>query len=534
MPGGPIHEAQILLILLLLFIVGFGIVAQRLKIAYPIVLVMGGLLLSFVPGLPRVSLNPDFVFLAVLPPLLFASASQTSWSEFKYNLVSISSLAFGLVAFTVLGVSLAAHWLIPNFDWRVGLILGAAVAPTDAIAASAIAQRIGLPKRIIDLLEGESLVNDATGLLALEFSTALVIRGTLPSLGAGTLRFVYLSAAGILIGLALGALVQWLESHLENIPVEITLSLVTPYIAYSVAEAANASGVLAVVGCGLYLGRKRSLLFSPRARVEGRSFWSTFTFLLNGIVFVLLGLQLPDVLRGIRSVAPTELAISAAELSLAVILLRLLWVVPASYLGYAVRRRLLHQPEEPPSLRAVFILGWTGMRGVVSLAAALSLPTMLADGQPFSQRNALIFLTFSVIFVTLVLQGLSLPPLIRFLKLPESDERQKSERKARRKMISAALNRIEELREGHDAKSDATYDALAHLYQRRLDLVSNQSETATPVEVERYLSVAKQLRDAERSVLMRLHKQHEITQEVFRGLEHELDLLDLRAARPRH
>ena len=244
MLGGPIHEAQILLILLLVFLVGFGSLAQWLKIAYPIVLVLGGLLVSFIPALPRISLNPDFVFVAVLPPLLFSSAMQTSWAEFKYNLLSITSLALGLVAFTVLGVSFAAHWLIPGFDWRVGLVLGAAVAPTDAIAATSIAQRLGLPKRIVDLLEGESLVNDATGLLALQFSTALVVSGTVPSLAGGTLRFLYLTAAGILIGLAIGFAVQWIESHLDNTRIEITLSIVTPYLAYSLAEAANASGVL--------------------------------------------------------------------------------------------------------------------------------------------------------------------------------------------------------------------------------------------------------------------------------------------------
>ncbi len=230
---------------------------------------------EFHTGLPAISLNPDFIFLTVLPPLLFASAGQTSWAEFKYNLVSITSLAFGLVGFTVLGVSFAAHWLIPGFDWRLGLVLGAAVAPTDAIAATAIAQRLGLPKRIVDLLEGESLVNDASGLVALQFSTALVVSGSVPSLTGGILRLLSLVAGGILIGVMVGRVFQFVDSHVDNARIEIALSIVTPYAAYSAAEAAHASGVLATVAAGLYLGRQTSVLFSSRVRIESQSFWGT-------------------------------------------------------------------------------------------------------------------------------------------------------------------------------------------------------------------------------------------------------------------
>lgn len=536
MAGDPIHHVQVLLILLLVFIVGFGILAQRLKIAYPIALVLGGLLVSFIPGLPHISLDPNFIFLAVLPPLLFSSASQTSWTEFRYNLASISSLAFGLVGFTVLGVSFAAHWLIPGFDWRVGLVLGAAVAPTDAIAATAIAQRLGLPKRIVDLLEGESLVNDASGLLALEFSTALVISGSVPSFFGGTFRLLYLAGAGILIGVAIGIVVRWVESHLDHARLEITLTLVTPYVTYLLAEAARASGVLAAVAAGLYLGRQRSFLFSARSRVESRSFWNTFTFLLNGIVFLLIGLQLPTVLAGIRSISATELLISSIQLCVSVILLRLLWVLPATYLGYFIRRRFLHQPEDPPSLRSTFIVGWTGMRGVVSLAAALSLPVTLSNGQPFSQRNPLIFLTFSVIFATLVLQGLTLPSFIRALNIPTSDKERAEERKARRKMVSAALKRIEELRDSDQPAFQPLYDTFGHYYQQRLDLLAltddeeGHSAPDDPAQAGRqhYRAIAHQLRDAERAAIMNLRARGEISDSVLHSLEHELDLLDVR------
>jgi CPA1 family monovalent cation:H+ antiporter len=538
MSGATIHETQFLLLMLLVFIVGFGILAQRLKIAYPIVFVVGGLLVSFTPGLPTISLNPDFIFLTVLPPLLFASAVQTSWAEFKYNLISISSLAFGLVGFTVVGVSFAAHWLIPGFDWRLGLILGATVAPTDSIAATAIAKRLGLPKRIVDLLEGESLVNDATGLLALEFSTALVFSGTVPSLTAGTLRLFFLVAGGIAIGLVIAAVVQFIHSHVDNARVEIALSIVTPYAAYSVAEAAGVSGVLATVASGLYLGRKTSVLFSSRVRLESQSFWSTFAFLLNGIVFLLIGLELPIILQAIRSTSVSELLISAAEFSASVILLRLFWVVPAAYIGYFIRRKFLHQPEERPPFRAVFILGWTGMRGVVSLAAALAIPATLSNGDAFVQRNAVIFLTFSVILVTLVLQGLTLPALIRTLKLSSSDPNAAEERKARRLMVSAALNRIEELREKDKPEFDSLYDAFARLYQQRLAVLTSDDDHKDesgprnngPTLTQHYRAIAKQLRGVERDSLGSLIARHEVSEGVLRTLQRELDLLDLRSS----
>ena len=532
-----IHREQILVILLLTFLVGFGILAQRLKVAYPIVLVLGGLLVSFIPGLPPISLNPDFVFVAVLPPLLFSSAAQTSWVEFKYHLVSISSLALGLVGFTVVGVAFAVHCLVPAIDWRVGLVLGAAVAPTDAIAATAIAKRLGLPNRIVDLLEGESLVNDASGLLALQFATALVLNGTIPSMTGGALRLIYLTTAGVFIGLAIGNIVQWIESRIENTQIEIALTIVTPYLAYSLADAAGASGVLAAVAAGLFLGRKRSSLFSPRARVESHSFWSTFSFLLNGIVFLLIGLQLPVVLHGIRSLSRRELALSAALLAISVILLRILWVVPATYIGYLVRHNLLHHPVKRPLLREAFIVGWTGMRGVVSLAAALSLPVTLASGKLFPQRSLLIYLTFSTILVTLVLQGLTLSPLIRALHLPSSDTYQARMRKARRAMLSSALRRLEELRKNDKPESAPMYDAFSQFYHQRLALFTEsgdehegEHDISTEDSGERYRSVAEELRRAERSALMALHARDEIGDGVLRALETELDLLELRAA----
>src|SRR6478609_5299529 len=333
MQSGGVHGAEIVFLLLLLFVVLFGYLAKKLETPYPIVLVVGGLLLSFIPGIPRVSLNPDLVFLAVLPPLLYSAAWLTSWREFSYNIVSILLLAFGLVTFTVVCVTEAGQWLLPGFDWRVGLVLGAVVAPTDAIAASAIAKRIGLPKRVVDILEGESLLNDASALLALEFGLALLVNGQKPTFTFGLFRLSYLIAAGILIGLAIGEVVHQIEDRIDDGPIEIALSILTPYVAYLTADTLHASGVLAVVACGLYLSRKSSHFFSPGVRLQIWAVWESLTFILNGLVFVLIGLQLPYVLGAIRDHNFGTLVVYGALFSAFLILLRLMWVYPGAYVA---------------------------------------------------------------------------------------------------------------------------------------------------------------------------------------------------------
>src|SRR5947209_6096603 len=282
MQESGIHSIQIVFLLLLLFVAGFTALARKLQTPYPIVLVVAGLLLSLVPRIPRIVLNPDLVFLVVLPPLLFAGAWLTSWRDFVYNIVSISFLAIGLVGFTVLGVAAAAHFAFPGFDWRLGIVLGAVVATTDAIAATSIAKRVGLPQRVVDILEGESLLNDATGLLALEFGLAMAITGQTPTFTSGLLRLVYLSAAGVAVGLVIGAVIHWVEHQIDDGPIEITLSIMVPYAAYLAAESIHASGVLAVVACGLYLGWGSAHFFSPAVRIQANAVWSVFTFILNG------------------------------------------------------------------------------------------------------------------------------------------------------------------------------------------------------------------------------------------------------------
>jgi Na+/H+ antiporter len=527
-----IQETQLLLLLLLLFVVGFGSVAKWISVPYPIVLVVAGLLLSFVPQLPRFKLNADFVFIGVLPPLLFSAAFTTSWRDFRYNLFSILLLAFGLVGFTVAGVAIMAHMLLPWFDWRLGLVLGAVVATTDAIAATSIAKRVGLPQRIIDILEGESLVNDASGLLALEFATALVVSGRTPSFWEGATHLIWLLIGGVVTGLVIAKLVDIVERKLDDAPIEVTLSLVVPYVAYLGAEAIHCSGVLSAVAAGLYLGKRSAHMFSSAVRIETRSFWNTFTFILNGLVFLLIGLQLPIVLAGTRSRRFSELVLDAAEFIVAVILLRLLWVFPAAYAGYFAGHYILEQRQKRPSIRGVFVIGWTGMRGVIALAAAISLPHVLSDGRPFPERDVIIFLTFCIILVTLVVQGLSLPILIRKLGLARKKSRNPEEQMARRKMVNAALEELEHLQTSDGRRSEQVYEDIARYYARRLAAAADGEDEASDQRglayQKRYHSVSNHLRKVERATAIQLRDGNEISDSVLHKLERELDLLDAR------
>jgi Na+/H+ antiporter len=537
MQASGIHSVELVILLLLVFVAALAALAKRYQTPYPIVLVIGGLIISFFPHIPRVALDPDIVFLVILPPLLFSSAYVTSWRDFRYNLFSIGMLAFGLVGFTVFGVAAAALWILPGFDWRMGLVLGAIVSTTDAIAATSIAKRLSLPKRITDILEEESLVNDASGLLALEFATALIVSGMRPGLVEGAGRLAYLVFASIAIGLILGKLIHFFESKIDDAAIEITISLIAPYVAYLAAESVHTSGVLATVVCGLYLGHKSSLYLSTGARLTGAAVWDTLTFILNGFVFLLIGLQLPYILAGIRGFSLTRLLMLGALFSGVVILLRLIWIYPGAWISNVVRRRLLHQPEPLPNPRALFVVGWTGMRGVIALAAAISLPEFLSDGTAFPQREVMIFLTFCVIFVTLVLQGLTLPFVIRRLGLAGAAGENPEEEKARRAMVEAALAYLEHAREGEPQEFASVYDTLIRFQQHRLKMiVGKASEDAgqTRDNYERFRDVSGHVMALQRATILHLRNENQINDEVLRKLEYELDLTEARFSASGH
>ena len=529
--GEGVHSVELVFLLLLLFVVVFAVLARKLQTPYPIVMVIGGLLVGFVPAVPRVALNPDLVFLVVLPPLLYFGAWHTNWRDFKHNLVNILFLAFGLVGFTVLGVADTARWLFAGFDWRLGFVLGAVVATTDAIAATTIAKRVGLPGRIVDILEGESLVNDATGLLALEFGIAMVWNGSTPTVWSGALRLTYLVIAGLLFGMVIGLAVEWFEHRIDDGPIEIVVSILVPYATYLGAEAIHASGVLAVIACGLYLSRKSSNFFSPNVRIQADAVWESLTFIINGLVFVLIGLQLPYVLAAIRGYSLRQLIFYGLCFSGIVIALRMLWVYPGTYLAYAIRRGLLRQNESWPGSRKIFVVGWTGMRGVLALAAAISLPEMLEDGSPFPQRNLIIFMTFCVILVTLVLQGLTLPSLIRALGLDGAAGNNKEEEAARREILQAALAWLEASQDREQKLDLAIYKELSRHYRKRLEILHDRGEEESDDDHREHLALQERRTEAMRDVLrveretaLRLRNQGKINDEALRRIQYELDL----------
>jgi Na+/H+ antiporter len=526
-----IGKVELVFLLLLLFIVVFGLIARRLGTPYPIVMVIGGLILGFVPGIPNIGLNPDLVFLVVLPPLLYAAAWTTSWRDFRYNLVSIFLLAFGLVGFTVVAVALVAPGVFAGFDWRLGFVLGAVVAPTDAIAATSIARRVGLPRRIVDILEGESLINDATGLLALQFATAIVVHKQVPTVSTGILTLAWLTAGGIALGLLVGFVAYYIERRIDDGPIEITLSILIPYAAYLAAEQVHASGVLAVVACGLFLSRRSANFFSPSVRLQAWSVWESLNYVLNGLVFVLIGLQLPEIRASIRGYSLSTLVVDGAVFSVLLILLRLLWVFPGAGVAWLVRTRLLHQRERRPRPRQTFILGWTGMRGVVSLAAALALPALLADGSPFPQRDLIIFLTFCVICVTLVLQGVTLPPLIRAFGLAGAAGPNCEEQEARRIMIDAAVSHLNDAKEKDSEEAAALYEDLTrHYHQRLASLEHGEVNQGQITDHDRHLELSLEALRVERETAVRLRDEGRINDDVLRLIERELDLSESRIA----
>jgi Na+/H+ antiporter len=516
-------------LMLLVFVAMFGGLARRLKVPYPILLVIAGLLVSFLPGMPRIGLDPNLVFLVFLPPLLYSAAWTLSWREFQRNFVSIAMLAVGLVLFTVVGLAMAAGSLLPGFDWKSAVLLGAVVAATDAIAATSIARRVGLPQSIVHLLEAESLVNDGTGLLALQFGLAILMTGRTPSILEGVGRLVFLIGGGVFVGLAIGGVIALFEKWVNDGPIEIIISILVPYAAYLISDRAHASGVIAVIACGMYMSRKSPEYMSPQVRLQMTAVWDALTFVLNGIVFVMIGLQLPYVMGQIGGLSRLVLLEYGVGFSLAIIALRMAWVYGETYIAYAMRRWVQRLEVKEPDPRQLFVIGWGGMRGVLSLAAAVSLPYVLPGGGMFRQRSMIIYLAFCLIVATLVLQGLTLPWLIRSLGLSTSGSTNNEEQEARRAMLREALVHLDRKRSKNRDQS-AMFGELIASYQRRLD--------AMPAERE---EPAQGLRDqtrrndailaavqVEREVLIGLRNEGRIDDEVLRTLQRELDFAESR------
>jgi monovalent cation/hydrogen antiporter len=527
--GAGIQAVLAVFLLLLVFVAMFAGLARRLKVPYPILLVIAGLLVSFLPGMPRIGLDPNLVFLVFLPPLLYSAAWTLSWREFQRNFVSIAMLAVGLVLFTVLGLAMAAGSFLPGFDWKSAVLLGAVVAATDAIAAASIARRVGLPQPIVHILEAESLVNDGTGLLALQFGLAILMTGRTPSIVEGVGRLVFLIGGGVFVGLAIGGVIALFEKWVDDGPIEIVISILVPYAAYLIGDRAHASGVIAVIACGMYMSRKSPEYMSPQVRLQMTAVWDALTFVLNGIVFVVIGLQLPYVMGQIGGLSRMVLLEYGVGFSAVIIALRMAWVYGETYIAYAVRRWVQKVEVEEPEPRGLFVIGWGGMRGVLSLAAAVSLPYALPGGGMFPQRSMIIYLAFCLIVATLVLQGLTLPWLIRSLGLSASDSTNDEEQEARRVMLREALVHLDRKRSKNRDQS-AMFGELIASYQRRLDAMPAEREEPAQglTDQARRSDAILAALQVEREALIRLRNERRIDDEVLRSLQRELDFAESR------
>jgi CPA1 family monovalent cation:H+ antiporter len=532
--GSGIHEAEVTLLLLTAMIALLAALAQRLRVPYPIVLLLGGLTLSFLPWVPKVSIDPSFIFLVVRPPLLFASTISIDWTELRANAPHILMLGLGLVAFTIFGVAAAMHFIVPGFNWRAGAVLGSVVSTTDPIAVGAVARRVGLPHRILQVIEGESLINDAMALVALQFTSALVVSGTTPTVFAGIGQFLWLIVAGVVAGLLVAVVIEHFERRLRSVALQLLVSIVTPYFAYLLGESFHGSGVLATVACGLYFGRMQSRTFSSQTRLEARAVWDTIDFSFNGLVFILIGLQLPLILHGMKDSNWTQKLLHAAMVCALLIALRFFWVFAGARAVQVLRSRLFRREVEHISNRVLAVVSWSGMRGVLTLAAALSLPSFIAAGQPFPERQAIIFFSYAVILVTLVGQGLSLPMVIRRLKVAEPEGVRRMALEAKAAIVRAGLARLHSIRESDDEleTNRAAYELMERFYRERLqDLEPEEKATEEPSQRERQQTmqqIAYSLRQAEREELMRLRAAGTIRDSTLREVERELDLLDVR------
>jgi len=520
------------IIVILLFGITFlAVLNKKRNFPFAIILVLSGIVISLIPGLPNISLKPDVIFLIFLPPLLYGAAWNTSWHDFKAAIRPISLASIGLVFFTTAAVAVAAHCMIPDFSWPLSFLLGAIVSPPDAVAATSITKGLGLHPRLIAILEGESLVNDASGLIAYKYALTAIMAGNFVLWQAG-LNFIWVAFAGIAIGLAIGYVTYIIQKKFFCDPVlEVTLTFLTPFASYLLAEQVHVSGVLAVVTTGLFLSFRSAEIFSNESRIMAYAVWEVVLFILTALVFVLIGLQLRDVVKGISNYAWHSLVLYALVVSLVVIVVRFIWVVPATTLPRFLSKRI--RETEPFDARNLIIFGWAGMRGVVSMAAALAIPLTLKDGSPFPQRDLVIYLSFCVILSTLMLLGFTLKWIIRKLKIdPYSLVAEEYE--VRTEVVSTAINYIEdnlsltseELLNNIKSKYEVKYNRL-----QKTDLPSNYfggGKTLAGSIFNEFTKMQIDLIGIERNTIKQLHRRGKANEEILRKIERELDLEETR------
>jgi CPA1 family monovalent cation:H+ antiporter len=513
-----------IVLFLLLLSVALGWVARRLNFPYPIALVIGGAALGFLPELPQFPFDPQFILVLVLPPILYQAALLTSWRDFRANVRPIGLLAVGLVIATTLAVGAALKFVVPDIPWAAAFVLGAIVSPPDAVAATAILSRLNVPRRVVTILEGESLVNDASGLVLYKFAVAAVLTGTF-SLVDASVQFVGVAIGGVIVGVLLGRFFVFIHRHLGDVFIEVLMTLSVPYISYILAESLHVSGVLAVVAAGLVRGRYSPEIVSAEMRIIARSVWNLLVFLLNSLVFILIGLQLSGIVGRLTGYSASELILYGTLVSIVAIAVRFAWIYPATYLPRMVSATLRERDPAPPEAE-LFIMSWCGMRGIVSLAAALALPLALEGGAPFPGRDLIIFLTFVVIAVTLLVQGLSLGLLIRVLRVGTDWSGHEEEQHARFALGKAAIAAIDELA--------AKESVPAEMAERIRAEFAEKVRIAPPGGhvLSGGADVAKRLRSAairaERQELIRIWRENRISDDVLHHLEEDLDYQESR------
>jgi CPA1 family monovalent cation:H+ antiporter len=510
-----LSEALGTVLALLFAVVLFTTAAQRLRLPFPSLLALGGLVMALIPGLPRLQLPPDVVMLVFLPPLLFSAGWRLSPQELAENARPIALLAIGLVVFTTLGVGLSAHFLDAALPLGSAMILGAIVSPTDPLAASAVARQVQLPRRIVTLLEGESLANDATGVVVFRIAIAAAASGTF-SVWSGVSTFVLMAVGGIAVGLVVGFLSVQLQRAVGDPPIEFALQLLTGYAAYLPAERIGCSGVFAAAAAGLVCGHSWSYALGAKSRLQAQAVWDTLDFLLNAVLFLLLGLQLPVVLSETGPHDLWRLILNGVGVALLAIALRMGWMFAGA---------LLSRPRPAPNLIA--LLGWSGMRGVLSLATALAVPRLTNAGAPFPGRATILFYAFSVIVVTLVAQGLPLPLVIRWLRIPRDVPPHDEERLARARTAQAARDRLDQILA--EASGDELLRRLAGdlraRYQGLLEHLEAEETGGTAGRTQAELSrLRRELAEVQRRALLDLHARGLIDDRTFRRMEREIDL----------
>jgi monovalent cation/hydrogen antiporter len=512
------------LLFMLAVLAAVAVAAKRLNVAPSILLVVAGVGMAFIPGLPKVTLAPEVVLLVILPPLIYSAGVAMSWREFRFNLRPIALLAFGCVVFTTCAVAAAAHYLL-NFDWGVGFLLGAIISPTDVVAPLAIARKLGLPRRIVVVLEGEGLANDATALVLYRFAVVAVSTGTfsLPE-AAGT--FVLIVVGEIIYGLAVGWLSLRLRQWAREPRVEITLSLMTPYLAFWVPSHLGGSGVLATVACGLYVSWVGPRLIGSATRLQGIFFWDLIVYLIEGMVFLLTGLQARMLIEQTHAFSIHDLLFATAWTTLIAIVARYIWVFPATYIPRWLNPRL-RKRDPSPRWQSPFFLAFTGVRGVDSLAVALAIPYTLVNGAPFPHRDLILFVTFGVIIVTLIGQGLMLPWVVRRLGLHHDGKKERKEEiqaelAARQAALKEVRKRLEKVINDHELPAEA----VAHLrtrHQSRVQILPvNLTEGLD--HMRQTAKIKAELIEAERDFIYELLRDGKITDEARRRIEYELDL----------